>query len=93
MKLSLAPMNEPSLVSDFLLKKGLSSKSVHYVFHVVDGPKPSSHFVWKISEKESETDLINENLNVIRAIEKNQRRIKKKNLKFPCSWLVGYLQW
>ena len=90
MQLSVALINEPCSVSDFLLKKVLSSKSVHYVFHIVKDPKLSLHFVWKISEKESEIDVINENLNVIRSIERNGRRIKKDNLKLQFKAAYGF---
>lgn len=91
MQLSVALINEPCSVSDFLLKKVLSSKSVHYVFHIVKDPKLSLHFVWKISEKESEIDVINENLNVIRSIERNERRIKKNNLKLQFKAAYGFV--
>jgi Ubiquitin carboxyl-terminal hydrolase. len=51
------------------ITKGLTSKSVHYVFHT-GGPKPSMHFVWKIDQDHSESELLSKNLAVIRQIEK-----------------------
>ena len=71
-----------AVTQNYLLKKGLSCKSVHYVFHS-GGSKPSLHFVWKLhAEKLTETELINKTLDVIRGIERNvpvfERRITKR---------------
>ena len=65
------------------MKKGFAQKAVYYLYHV-GGPKPSMHFVWKIPNDETETDLINRNLNVISEIRKQiptfERRITKMGI-------------
>ena len=45
------------ITEEHLLKNGLSSKTVHYLFHTGD-PKPSLHFVWKIPESRTESEPI-----------------------------------
>ena len=40
-------------VDGFILKKGFATKTVHHI----GGPKPYLHFMWKIPEHESETNL------------------------------------
>ena len=73
-----------ALTQCHLLKKGLSTKMVHYVFHA-GGSKPSLHFVWKVTEKLSETELIDKCLSVVRKIEEDvptyERRITKREFK------------
>ncbi|XP_066928996.1 uncharacterized protein [Clytia hemisphaerica] len=67
-----------------LLQKGLTSKAVHYA-HNLGGPKPALHFLWKIPNKFSDTELLKKNLEVITDIRKNipiyERRITKREFK------------
>ena len=59
----------------FILKKGFTQKVVRYVYHV-GGPKSSTYFAWKLPNDETETDLINRNLNVISEIRKQISHLK-----------------
>lgn len=72
------------LIDNILLRSGLTEKSVHYVYNT-GGPKPSLHFIWKTAFNDSETNLIQNSLNVIRYIEENvpiyERRITKREFK------------
>ena len=72
------------ITDSFLLKKGLTSKATHYVYHA-GGPKPSMHFIWKTPTHQSESEAIQNNLNVIRKIEKDipifERRVTKREFQ------------
>ena len=72
------------IVQNVLLSRGLSMKAVHYVFKP-GGSKQSLHFVWKIQEDLTETNLINECLKVISKVDENlpiyERRITKREFK------------
>jgi hypothetical protein len=68
-------------LTQVLQEGGLSSKCVYYVYNT-GGPKPNLHFVWRINETDSESDLINKCCAVIRKIEREvpiyERRITKR---------------
>ena len=72
------------IVDGYVLKKGFTTKSVHYVHHI-GGPKASMHFLWKIPSNETETNLIKHNLTLINDIDKAipiyERRITKREFK------------
>ena len=71
------------ILDGYVMKKGFTSKTVHYVHHI-GGPKASMHFLWKIPSFETETNLIGRNLKVISDISQiliYERRITKREFK------------
>ena len=74
------------------MKNGLCSKAVHYVLHL-SGSKESIHFVWKISESYTETELINKCNNVIHNVGSEapiyERRITKKAFRHAYGFITS----
>lgn len=71
---------------------GLSAKCVHYVY-VPGGQKQALHFVWRIAEEADETEVIQECVDITRAIEKNiphfERRVTKKSFEESYGFLTS----